>query len=63
MSQVLVVASKIKAYIKEKSGLNTSASVMETLTRVIENECDKAIAKAQKDKRKTIMDRDFVISP
>lgn len=60
MSQVLVVASKVKAYIKEKSGgMNTSASVIEALTRLIEKECDKAIANAQDDKRKTVMDRDF----
>jgi histone H3/H4 len=59
MSEVLVVASKIKKYIKDKSGMNTSASVMEALTKVIEQECEKAIAAAQGDKRKTVMDRDF----
>lgn len=60
MSQVLVVASKVKAYIKEKSGgMNTSASVVDALTKIIEEECDKAIANAKDDKRKTVMDRDF----
>jgi len=63
MSQVLVVASKVKAYIKEKSGMNTSASVMEALTKVVEHECDKAIDKAQSEKRKTVMDRDFTLRP
>lgn len=63
MSQVLVVASKVKAYIKEKSGMNTSATVMEALTKVIEHECDKAIESAKGEKRKTVMDRDFVIRP
>lgn len=63
MSQVLVVASKVKAYIKEKSGMNTSASVMEALTKVIEHECNRAIEKAQGEKRKTVMDRDFTIRP
>lgn len=58
MSQVLVVASKVKAYIKEKSGFNTSATVMEALSKVIERECDKAIENAKNDKRKTVMDRD-----
>lgn len=59
MSQVLVVASKVKAYIKEKSGMNTSSTVMEALTRVVERECEKAIERAKNDKRKTVMDRDF----
>lgn len=59
MSNVLVVASKVKTYIKEKSGMNTSASVMEALTKVVERECNKAIENAKSDKRKTVMDRDF----
>jgi histone H3/H4 len=63
MSQVLVVASKVKAYIKEQSGMNTSASVMEALTKVVEHECNKAIEKAKGEKRKTVMDRDFAIRP
>lgn len=59
MSQILVVASKVKAYIKEKGGMNTSASVMEALTKAVERECDRAMENARKDKRKTVMDRDF----
>ena len=59
MSEVLVVASKVKKFIKDKSGMNTSASVMEALTKAVEAECQKAIARAQADKRKTVMDRDF----
>lgn len=59
MSQVLVVASKVKAFIKEKSGMNTSASVIDALTKIVEDECNKAIENAKKDKRKTVMDRDF----
>ena len=59
MSEVLVVASKIKKLIKDKSGMNTSATVMEALSAVIEKECLKAIQSATEDKRKTVMDRDF----
>jgi histone H3/H4 len=59
MSEVLVVASKVKKLIKDKSGMNTSGAVMEALSKVIERECLKAIEKAQQDKRKTVMDRDF----
>jgi len=59
MSEVLVVASKVKKLIKDKSGMNTSGAVMEALSKVIEREVQKAIEKAQSDKRKTVMDRDF----
>ncbi len=59
MAEVLVVASKVKAFIKEKAGMNTSASVMEALSKVVERACEQAIENAQKDKRKTVMDRDF----
>ena len=45
MSQVLVVASKVKGYIKEKSGMNTSASVIDALTKIVENELRKASRK------------------
>ena len=59
MSQVLVVASKVKSFIKEESGFSTSASVMEALSKVVERECMRAIENAKKEKRKTVMDRDF----
>ena len=61
MSEVLVVASKVKKLIKEKAGMATSATVMETLTKIVEQECDRAIEKARSDKRKTVMDRDFSV--
>lgn len=59
--EILVVASKVKKMIKEKSGMNTSASAMEALTRIVEKELEKAIGNAQADGRKTVMDRDFEI--
>ncbi len=59
MADVLVVASKVKAHIKEKCGMNTSGSVMEALTKKVEMEIDKAVERARASGRKTIMDRDF----
>lgn len=56
---VLVVASKLKDYIRIKSGLNTSANVLDRLSDMIRLQCDKAIERAQSDNRKTVMDRDF----
>lgn len=59
MAESLVVASKVKKSIKDKSGFNTSASVFDRLTVLVEKECDKAIENARRDNRKTVMDRDF----
>lgn len=59
MAESLVVASKVKKTIKTKSGMNTSAAVMDRLTQLIERECEKAIENARRDNRKTVMDRDF----
>ena len=57
--EVLVVASKIKNYIRAKSGMNTSAAVMDALSGKIRGLCDQAIEQAKSDGRKTVMDRDF----
>lgn len=56
---VLVVASKIKKYIKDKSGMSTSGKAFDQLTVLVQMWADEAIDKAQSDKRKTVMDRDL----
>ena len=58
MADVLVVASKIKKYIKEKADMNTSGSTMDALTALVARALDQAIANAKTDGRKTVMDRD-----
>jgi histone H3/H4 len=58
-NEVLVVASKVKSYIKEKSEMNTSAAVMQALSDRIRQLVDQAIERARQDGRKTVMDRDF----
>jgi histone H3/H4 len=57
--EVLVVASKVKNYIRAKSSMNTSAAVMDALSNKIRMMCDQAIEAAKRDGRKTVMDRDF----
>ena len=57
--EVLVVVSKLKTYIKEKSGMNTSGNVMPVISDRLRQMCDEAIRNAQSDGRKTVMDRDF----
>lgn len=57
---ILIVASKLKNYIKLKHGLNTSANVMERLSDIVRNLSDDAVSRAQSEGRKTLMDRDFL---
>ncbi len=56
---VLVVASKLKKYIKESSGLNTSDKVLEVISAKVRQIADQAVANAKSDGRKTVMDRDI----
>lgn len=56
--EILVVTSKVKAYIKARSGMNTSAAVMEELSNHVRRICDKAIESAAEHERKTVLDRD-----
>jgi histone H3/H4 len=58
-SETLVVASKLKNYIREKSGMNTSAAVIDVLSNKLRGLCDQAVERAKQDGRKTVMDRDF----
>ena len=58
-NEVLVVASKVKAYIKEKGDMKTSASVLSALSDRIRGMCEEAIENARSDGRKTVLDRDI----
>lgn len=55
---VLVVASKVRKYISDKSGMNTSAGVYRALTERIKRLCDRSIEEAARQGRKTVLDRD-----
>lgn len=59
MSENLVVVSKVKKYIKSTAGMNTSSTVMDQLSKIVEVEIKKAVENAKGDNRKTVMDRDF----
>ena len=58
-TEVLVVASKVKGYIKEKGAMKTSSSVLAALSDLIRSMCDDASESARSDGRKTVLDRDF----
>lgn len=57
--EILIVASKLKAYIKEKYDMNTSAGVMDILSEKVRRITDRAVEKARSEGRKTVMDRDY----
>ena len=57
--EVLVVVSKLKSYVRERSGMNTSDGVMELLSDRLRALCNEAIRTAQRDGRRTVMERDF----
>lgn len=57
--EILIVASKLKDYIRAKSDMNTSANVMDILSDIVRMRCDEAIENARREGRKTVLDRDF----
>ncbi|MEK6627118.1 MAG: hypothetical protein AABY53_00695 [Bdellovibrionota bacterium] len=58
-SEVLVVVSKMKQYIRDIGEMNTSEDVNQLISDMIRSECEKAILNARADGRKTVMARDF----
>lgn len=59
MSDILVVASKVKKFAKEKGELSTSGATMEVLSQRLQQIIEKGIENAKADGRKTLMDRDI----
>jgi len=56
--EVLIIASRLKAYVKSRSGMNTSDGVLDSLSDIIRKAVDEAISNADADERKTVLDRD-----
>jgi hypothetical protein len=56
--EILVVASKLKAYVRSQAGYNTSDNVLPVLSAALRKICDAAIANARRAERQTVMDRD-----
>lgn len=55
---MLIVISKLKKYIKDRSGMNCSDAVAEVLSDHVRVICDDSIRAAARDERKTVLDRD-----
>ncbi len=58
-NEILVVASKLKKYVRSVAGMSMSANVLPKLSDSVRILCDQAIENARADGRKTVMDRDF----
>ena len=57
--EVLVVASRLKDYVRRRSGFNTSDRVLEPLSEIVRRICDEAIRNATREGRRTVLDRDI----
>jgi hypothetical protein len=57
--EILIVVSKLKSYIRARSGLSTSDGVMELLSDHLRKLSDAAVQNAMSAGRKTVMERDF----
>ena len=57
--EVLIVASKLKAYVRARSGFHTSDRVLDPLSDAVRELCDRAIEKARAEGRSTLLERDL----
>jgi hypothetical protein len=56
--EILVIASRLKEYVRARSGMNTSDAVLAPLSSVLRSFCDEAIRRAHAEGRKTVLERD-----
>ena len=57
-ADILVVASRLMAYVKSAAGYNTSDRVLPVLSDKLRAICDEAIENARRAERSTVLDRD-----
>ncbi len=57
--EVLIVASRLKDYVRAVAGFNTSDGVLDPLSDLVREACDEAIRNARAEGRRTVLERDF----
>lgn len=57
--EVLIVASRLKDYVRASSGFNTSEGVLGPLSEIVRRVCDEAVRNATREGRRTVLDRDI----
>ncbi len=55
----LVIVSKVKKYIKDKSNFQTAKSTVDKLSEAVAVICDRGIESAKEENRKTVMEKDI----
>ncbi len=56
--EILIISSRLKEYVRARSGYNTSDRVLKPLSDIVRRVCDEAIRNAQREGRRTVLDRD-----
>jgi hypothetical protein len=56
--EILIVASRLKEYVRLRAGYNTSDGVLGPLSDIVREVCDRAIENARREGRKTVLERD-----
>ena len=57
--EILIVASRLKDYIRAQSGFNTSDKALGPLSDIVRRVADEAIRHARSEGRQTVLDRDI----
>ena len=57
--EILVIASRLKDYVRARSGFNTSERALGPLSEILRMACDEAIRTARLEGRMTVLDRDI----
>ncbi len=57
--ELLIVASRLKEFIRARSGFNTSDGALDPLSEIVRHVCDEAIQRTTRDGRKTVLARDI----
>ena len=57
--EVLIVASRLKDYIRASSGFSTSDRVLAPLSVIVRRLCDEAVQNAAREDRTTVLERDI----
>ena len=58
LREILVIANRLKDYVRARSGFNTSERALGPLSEILRVSCDAAIENARREGRKTVLDRD-----
>ena len=56
--EILIIASRLKDYIRARSGFHASDGILDPLSDAVRHLCDEAILKAEREGRRTVLERD-----